>query len=274
MPSHKRVKVKAASTAARRGSSQRAVRQVLPFVLVNMSMTADGKIATTNRAVSSFGSRRDHDHLLALRATADAVMCGARTADLNPVNLGPGGPRFQRLRRRRGLAEFNLRVLVSGSGSLSPEAHIFSTLPARETRTRATAQSGPRRPAPIIILTTARAGRQRLARLRQVADEVAIFGRTKLDLRAALSWLRRTHGVRRLVCEGGGELNAALFRAGLVDELHLTVCPRIIGGREAPTIADGKDADSLAAAHRMHLASARRVGDELFLVFRSCKSRG
>ena len=51
------------------------------IVLINMAMTADGKIATANRAVSSFSSRRDHDHLLALRATADAVMAGARTVD-------------------------------------------------------------------------------------------------------------------------------------------------------------------------------------------------
>lgn len=80
-------------------------------------MTADGKIATANRAVSSFGSRRDHDHLLEQRATADAVMCGARTADLNPVNLGPGPKRFRDRRRRRGLAEYNLRILVSGSGT-------------------------------------------------------------------------------------------------------------------------------------------------------------
>ena len=50
-----------------------------PFVLVNMAMTADGKIATANRAVASFGSVRDREHLLELRATADAVMAGART---------------------------------------------------------------------------------------------------------------------------------------------------------------------------------------------------
>ena len=82
-----------------------------------MAMTADGKIATANRAVSSFGSARDHAHLLELRATADAVMCGARTADLNAINLGPGPARFRRARVRRGLAEYNLRVVVTGSGS-------------------------------------------------------------------------------------------------------------------------------------------------------------
>ena len=64
----------------------------LPFVLVNMAMTADGKIATANRAVSSFGSARDHEQLLELRATADAVMAGARTVDSAAINLGPGRP--------------------------------------------------------------------------------------------------------------------------------------------------------------------------------------
>ena len=63
----------------------RTNRGRLPFVLVNMAMTADGKIATTNRLVSSFSSRRDGQHLLELRATADAVMAGARTVDLIDV---------------------------------------------------------------------------------------------------------------------------------------------------------------------------------------------
>src|SRR5690349_10274 len=96
-----------------------------PFVLVNMAMTADGKIATANRSGSSFGSAHDHENLLKLRATADAVMCGARTADLNEINLGPGGKRFQQLRKKRGLAEYNLRILVSGSGSINPSAGVF-----------------------------------------------------------------------------------------------------------------------------------------------------
>src|SRR5436190_13559600 len=83
----------------------------LPFVFVNMAVTADGKIATANRAVSSFGSRRDREHLLELRATADAVMAGARTVDSAEINLGPGPARYRRRRLRRGLAEYNLRVV-------------------------------------------------------------------------------------------------------------------------------------------------------------------
>ena len=234
-----------------------------PFVLMNMSMTADGKIATTNRVVSSFSSRRDHTHLLELRATTDAVMCGARTVDLNKINLGPGAAKFRRQRLKRGLAEYNLRIIVTGSGSLNPDAHIFSSLSPSEGE-RAGVRGGP-----IIILTTAKASASKLKQLRAVADEVKVFGKTELNLRAALAWLHREWKVKRLVCEGGGELNDAMFRARLVDELHLTLCPRIIGGRHAPTIADGIGFQKLARAAQLEWHSAKHVGDELFLVYRT-----
>ena len=146
----------------------------LPFLLVNMAMTADGKIATANRAVSSFGSRRDQEHLLQLRATADAVMGGARTADLNAINMGPGPAKYRRLRLRRGLAEFNLRVIVSGSGTLNPGAEVFR-----------------HRFSPIIILTTGRASAGRLKKLRAVATEVKICGTREIDFPRALRWLRK-----------------------------------------------------------------------------------
>ena len=222
----------------------------LPFVFVNMAMTADGKIATADRAVSSFGSPRDLAHLYELRATADAVMCGARTASAPDIHLGPGGERYRRRRRRRGLAEYNLRVLVTGSGTLDPKAPVFG-----------------KRFSPIIVLTTAQAGRRKLDRLLAMADEVVVCGERELNFRAALAHLRSRWGVRRLLGEGGGALNAALFRAELVQELHLTICPFVFGGREAPTIAEGAGAARLVDAARFRLKSRRRIGDELFCVF-------
>ena len=217
---------------------------------MNMAMTADGKIATANRAVSSFGSARDHEHLLALRATVDAVMAGARTVDSAPINLGVGPAKFRRQRLKRGLAEYHLRVIVSRSGSVNPRAKIF--------------QYGF---SPILILTTRRAGASRLKRLRVVADMVKICGRNEINFNAVFRWLRREWRVKRLLCEGGGELDAALFRAGLVDELHLTICPKIFGGRGAPTIAEGRGFRHLAAAKRFRVKSIRPTGGELFTIF-------
>jgi 2,5-diamino-6-(ribosylamino)-4(3H)-pyrimidinone 5'-phosphate reductase len=252
-----------------------------PFVLVNMAMTADGKIATTNRAVSSFGSARDHEHLLELRATADAVMVGARTVDLNAINLGPGPASFRRARLRHGLTEYNLRIIVSGSGSINPEAevfkHRFTTLddpltdpsdtssPSDEERDEVRGRAVTK--SPIIVLTTQRASKSKLRRLRALADELKVCGKTEINFRVALPWLRAKWDVQRLLCEGGGELNDALFRAGLVDELHLTVCPKVVGGRNAPTIADGAGFSQLADAARLELRSAKRIGDEFFLIY-------
>jgi riboflavin-specific deaminase-like protein len=229
----------------------------LPFVFVNMAMTADGKIATANRAVHSFGSARDLKHLYELRATADAVMCGARTVEISQSILGTGGEKFRRRRLKNGLTEYNLCVLVSGSGSINPDSEIFQ-----------------KRFSPIIILTTARISKVNLKKLRAVADEVKICGKIEIDFRNALSWLRTKWNVRSLLCEGGGELNDALFRAGVVDEVNLTICPKIFGGRNAPTIADGKGIFHLAEAAQLKLMSANRVGNELFAVFGKSKNSG
>ena len=223
----------------------------LPFVFVNMAMTADGKIATANRAVSSFGSTRDQKHLLELRATADAVMAGARTVDSAAINLGPGPARFRRLRLKNGLMENNLRIIVSGNGSINPAAEVFQ-----------------HRFSPIIILTTGQASKAKLRQLRALADEVKVCGRQEINFREALCWLRGKWGVKRLLCEGGGGLNDALFRAGLVDELHLTICPKIFGGRNAPAIADGRGFRRLAEALPLQIKSFKRIGNEVFAVFR------
>jgi riboflavin-specific deaminase-like protein len=222
----------------------------LPFVFVNFAMTADGKITSANRKIEAFSSAGDHEHMLELRSSADAVMAGARTVDLTPITMGPGGPRRRRQRVRQGFTEYNLRIVVSGSGTVDPNAKLFQ-----------------KRFSPIIVLTTERAGSARLARLRRVADEVKVCGATDIDFAEALRWLRREWNVRRLLCEGGGELNAALFQAGLVNELHLTICPTIFGGRTAPTLADGSGSLTLQQATGLKLKSAKRHGDELFLIY-------
>jgi riboflavin-specific deaminase-like protein len=222
----------------------------LPFVFVNMAMTADGKIATANRAVHSFGSKKDLQHLYELRATADAILCGARTVEISEATLGNGGEKFHQRRLKNGLAEFPLRVVVSGSGSINPAAKIFQ-----------------KHFSPIIILTAKRVSAKKLAQLRELADEVKVFGETEVNFHAALRWLRKQYGVKRLLCEGGGELNDALFRADLVAEINLTICPKIFGGRTAPTIADGQGFSKLALTRNFQFASARDFKGELFTVF-------
>ena len=226
-----------------------------PIVAINLAMTTDGKIATANRVITSFGSATDHAHLYALRATADAVMTGAGTINAQPdIQLSPGGTKYQRQRLRAGLAEFNLRIVVSGTGRVNLDAEIFR-----------------HHFSPLLILTTRSAEPARLRALRAAADAVKICGERQINFTRALRWLHSEWGVRRLLCEGGGELNDALFRENLVDEIHLTLCPRIFGGRTAPTIADGLGAPRLADATQFKIHSRRRLADELFLVLHALR---
>jgi len=172
-----------------------------------------------------------------------------------PITLGPGRAKYRRMRTRAGLAEYNLRIVTSGSGSVDPSAEIFKHSFS-----------------PIVILTTGRASEGKLKPLRELATEIKSFGPRDIDFRKALQWLREKWKVKRLLCEGGGELNDALFRAGLVDELHLTICPKIFGGRRAPTIAEGIGVPKLANAAQFKLKSMQRIGDELFVVYECLSS--
>jgi riboflavin-specific deaminase-like protein len=217
-----------------------------PFVRLNLAITADGKIATANRAISSFGSRRDLLHLYQLRNGTDAILCGATTVNSENADLGPGPDNPHASENK-----WPLRVIVSGRGRVDLAARLF------------------RRPfGPIVVLTTERIAPARLRQLQSVAQHVHVCGVNQVDFTSAFGWLRSQWNVRHLLCEGGGQVNAALFEADLVDEIHLTVCPWIVGGRQAPTLADGRGVADLAQASTWQLHRTRRFSNELFLIYR------
>ena len=217
-----------------------------PFVFINMAMTADGKIASTNRKVTTFGSRNDHQRLLELRTRADAILTGAGTLNAQPdITLGPA-PKQK---------PAPVRVIVSGSGQVDVQHEIFRTPGA-----------------PVIVLASERILARRLKELKKVADAVYVCGANNVDFEAAFKFLREHHGVKRVLCEGGGRLNDSLLRAGVVDEVNLTICPLILGGQDAPTIADGIGFDQLDDAVQFKLHTRKQVADEIFLTYRTVRN--
>jgi 5-amino-6-(5-phosphoribosylamino)uracil reductase len=100
------------------------------------------------------------------------------------------------------------------------------------------------------------------ARLAPVAELVEL-GATEVAVEALLAWLAE-RGVRTLLCEGGGEIVARLCAARALDEIYLTLVPRLLGGRAAPTMVGGPGLP-IDGVPDPTLTSLERVGDELFL---------
>lgn len=91
-----------------------------------------------------------------------------------------------------------------------------------------------------------------------------LAGKTETDWPKLLRRMREELGVEVLLCEGGAELNAELFRLGLIDEVFLTVAPKVKLGRDIPTVAGGEPL-TRAEVQQYRLLASRTVGDEVFL---------
>lgn len=71
-------------------------------------------------------------------------------------------------------------------------------------------------------------------------------------------------GIQKLLIEGGGNLIFQFLKANLVDEMHVTLCPKIIGGKGAPSLADG-EGFLKNSIKKMKLLHCETAGDEIFL---------
>ena len=210
-----------------------------PFVFVNMAMTVDGKITSAARERPAFASREDRRRMDQLRASADALLVAAGTARAdNPAW------HVRTETERRGPAPH--RLLVSGSCMIPDDSRFFNTEHGGKS----------------IVATTESADASAVQRLQQRDVELWKLGERRVDLAALLSRCKR-EGIERILVEGGGELNWQLFNGGHVDELYVTITPRLLGGRTAPTLLEG-DGWAMAQQQRLRLVDVSRVDDEMF----------
>jgi 2,5-diamino-6-(ribosylamino)-4(3H)-pyrimidinone 5'-phosphate reductase len=207
-----------------------------PRVLINMAPSVDGKIAPARKRAPFVMSRHDEDprRMRALRSRADAVVTGATNLRVDDPDLAPS----------------KLRVVVTRSGEqVDPGAKMFDRGLGGEA----------------VVAHASTMSEAKRAALRGHATLVEL-GSSEVDVLALLGWLGRERGCRIVLCEGGGVLNARLFAARAVDELHVTIVPRILGGSSAPTLVEG-DGFGPDAIPDGRLVGHERIGDELFLVY-------
>ncbi|HWO84619.1 MAG TPA: dihydrofolate reductase family protein [Solirubrobacterales bacterium] len=194
-----------------------------PLVGMNFAATVDGR-ATIDGRSGPIGSKTDTEMLVGLRSRFEAVMIGAGT--MRVERYGPMEP---------------LLVLVSGRLDLPWDAQVFAK--AEEE---------------IVIFTASEAEPpETAATVEVVRHEGAV------NLGQALAHLRRERGIRAMLSEGGPHLHAQMQADGLVDDLFLTIAPKLSGG-EAPRIIEG----SLPGVAELELAWLLEEDGELFARYR------
>jgi riboflavin-specific deaminase-like protein len=186
-----------------------------PYLALNMVSTLDGRAALEGR---TRGLSTDLDRRLfhQLRTQVDAVMVGAGTLRTERYGRMIKSAELRECRSAEGLDPDPLAVVVSASLGLPPDLPLFEEPEQR-----------------VVIATGSD------AEVPGTAAKVEYI-RSGDDLPLLMSRLHEEHGVRAVLCEGGPTLNSHLLAAGLVDELFLTLHPKLVGGSDAFTIVAGR----------------------------------
>lgn len=219
-----------------------------PFILLKTAMSLDGKIANPDRSPLLLSSGQDADAVDALRASVDAILVGGTTLLREDPRLLIRSQRLIEQRRKRGMPEQPAKVAVVESAKLKRTSRFLTLGPGEK-----------------IIFTTFHTPTEYLGRLQQVASVYASSG-ARVPLAEAMRMLSAQHGIRRLMVEGGGEMNAALLALGLVDEIRVSIAPTIVGGHDTPTLVDGLGM-RLPVRPKLELVKQERLGHNVVLTY-------
>jgi riboflavin biosynthesis pyrimidine reductase len=119
----------------------------------------------------------------------------------------------------------------------------------------------------VITVLTGRASEDYKAYLRSIGVSYLISGRESVDLRAVLRRLRSKFGIKKLLLEGGGRINGAFLKAGLIDELSLLLAPVADGTNGAATLFDAGEERRPAAGLKL-LSNETLAGGVVWLRYK------
>jgi riboflavin-specific deaminase-like protein len=211
-----------------------------PYLILNFASTLDGRAAISGRS-GAIGSDTDMEMLQRLRTRVDAVMIGAGTMRAERYGRMVSDPDFRSYRERSGLTEDPLGVIVSNRFELPWDAGLFTNGAGEVVVFTASEEEPPETATPVTVV--------------RHPDGV--------QLDRALAWLLEERDIKSILCEGGPTLHGRLREGGLVDELFLTIAPKIAGG-EGPRVLEG----ALPEINLVQLAWLLESEGELFARYR------
>jgi 2,5-diamino-6-(ribosylamino)-4(3H)-pyrimidinone 5'-phosphate reductase len=195
-------------------------------------MTIDGKIAT-NLGDSTISSKQDLRRLHRLRSSVDAIIIGISTVIVDNPRL------TVRLVKRHGTTP--VRIIVDSIGRIPLHSKILKSASKINT----------------IVAVTKRASDERIDKIKSAGAIVIVAGTKTVDLKE-LFFILKKMGFNKILVEGGGELNWSILQLRIVNELMVTVSPRIVGGRTATTLVEGDGYERVSDGIKMELIKVSR----------------
>jgi len=192
-----------------------------PYIIINAAMSADGKLSTRERRQVRISGSDDFSRVDELRAACDAILVGIGTVYADDPSLTVKSPVLREERKNRKADENPVRIVLDSDAKTPTTADILRKGEGKR-----------------IIAVSEKADPERVQALGEYA-EVITCGEDTVDLHFFVQELEK-RGIATLMIEGGGTVIWSFVSQGLFDELNVYLGSLIIGGKTAPTLADGE----------------------------------
>lgn len=217
-----------------------------PYTLMLVAVSLDGKISPSRRPgePNPIGPALIAPEIMKLhnaqRQTVDGIMVG-----LNCILLDDA-----RLTLRDAAGKNPTRIVLDGLAEMSPMARVLNN------------------EAPTIVGVTADAPLDRVAAFRARGAKIITTGTGKfVNLPELMHELAESHGIRRLLVEGGGTVHRSMIADNLYDEIQLIICPFVIGGADSITPVERGAFWPAETITQYRLSKADILGDYLYVIY-------
>lgn len=219
----------------------------MPFVILKTAMSLDGKIATRSGDSHWISGELARNHVHKIRNHVDAIMVGTET-------VLKDNPRLT-CRLEKGSVEHPARIILDRRNRIPLTANVFKNSRSEK----------------VIYVTGPDISSVRRKTL--VSRKVEILkskcGKNGFHIKSLLKVLANRE-MNSILIEGGAELNASAFKAGVVDRIIAFISPVLIGGSQAPGFLGGQGVLKVDGAIKLKNLEVTKIGEDLMLEATPC----
>ncbi len=209
-----------------------------PYVIIVSEVSVDGKLTlyrgASSKELMTLMDQEAYRYLHEIRAKVDGITVGCETVRTDNPSLT--------VRYVQG--KNPTRIIPCSTGNIPTDANVFS------------------KDAHTIIVTTKRAPKERIEKIKETGAEVWMVGEDLVDFDALMPMLVE-RGIKSLMVEGGATINWEFIRRGFIDEVRLIHLPVVVGGENVPTLVGGEGFKKLRNLLSLRLRAHFKRGHHL-----------